>query len=550
MFTGAMKSVIINESLMNMNPKNKMDFWQEYYVENDFKFFITNKSRRIGWSYITGGKAIAESMDPSIFKYQKVFVSYGMRDAVGKIADARSFYMNLNDRWKKELATDSKTQLEFWDTGKKSRSTLISIPNQSLRGFGTTNSIGGISLDEFAFHRNDEDVYTSALPCLSRGGNLEIGSTPLVKAGKFYEILSEPEKFKNYKRIEIPWWWSSALCTDVSEAVKLAPSMATADRVEIFGTEIIQEIFASMSLVMFRQEYECEFTDESEAFISLSMIMACTPEENPKRRTHEQYHYQSIAEFLRGSILPDMCVGVDDQGRYEYASVEAPGYDPSIHGILFAGWDMGRKKDASIFTLIGYFPDTGRKHVWMSYELKNKTFDQQKEFAAHALNSLPIRKFLVDKTGLGMDFGEWAETRYPTIAEGVVFTNEVKEVMANKIYLAFEREEMVLPMCHALHADIHCIRKTVTATKHNRYDGSTKDSHADRFWSLCLANLGIIESETGKSQFYQQYQKRRESEKMPEVKVQKKTTGNRDLDALIRRGEAAARRHRRLKGDQ
>lgn len=532
MWTPDEKVVIASTALTNMNPEYKLDFWQVWYLKSMFKYLIVNKSRRIGWSYITSLKGVIEANSPDT-KYQMVYASYGMHDAVGKITDARNALMNLPEKWSKPIASDSKTSLEFWDAGRKSKSMLISLPSRTLRGFGTSNPWGGVSLDEFAFHKDDEKVFVSALPCLMRGGLLSVGSTPLVQAGMFYDILTNKDKYKGWTRQEIPWWWATVACNNVPEAISKAPFMSTYERVEKYGSLEIINACATMSLQQFQQEFECMFTDESEAFISLEMIRACTPEQV------EQYEYQSISEFLAGVNLDNICVGITPDGQPIFENVHAPAYDPDIHGDLYAGWDMGRHKHASILTIIGHIG--AKKKVWMTYEMRNKTFDEQKEMAKLVLASLPIRRFLIDKNGLGMDFAEWAEKTFPTIAFGVEFSNASKEDMANKMYLGFERQEFVLPMNKYLHADIHCIKKTVTAMKYNRYDGSTKDSHADRFWSMALANVAIEESAAGTSRFYSSLQKGRGGEELKNRESTKKTTGNSQLDAIIKRGQRSRR---------
>ena len=159
MWTGQDKSIIATAALTEMNPEYKLDFWQDWYLKSNHRFLIVNKSRRIGWSYITSLKSVVEANCPSVTKYQNVFVSYGMQDAIGKISDARNALMNLPEQWRKDISSDSKTALEFWDVGRKSKSQLISLPNRTLRGFGTANPFGGISLDEFAFHQDDAKVY-------------------------------------------------------------------------------------------------------------------------------------------------------------------------------------------------------------------------------------------------------------------------------------------------------------------------------------------------------------------------------------------------------
>ncbi len=534
MWTNDQKKVIATTALTNMMPGESMDFWQEWYLCQNFRMLHLLKSRRVGFSFINSIRMVSEALYPGIKRYQKVVLSYNLADAMGKIRDAREALMNLPESWRKPLKTDSKTALEFWDEGNKSVSQIISLPARSVRGFGTSNDYGGCLLDEGGEIPEMENVYTSALPSLSRGGTMCMGGTPRDKAGLFYEIHANKEKYKTYKRVEIPWWFSSANCIDIKTAITEAPKLSTYERVEKYGNEVLQDIFTSMGLAQFQQEFELVFRDDSESFISLEMIMNCTPQKV------EQYEYQNISEILNGIEIPEICTGIAPDGQPIFESVHAPAYDPEIHGFLYAGWDMGRTKDASIFTLIGF--KDGKKHVWMSYELKNKKFDEQKKFAELAMSSLPIRQFLIDRNGLGMDFAEWAETKFPTRAHGVNFTNETKEDMANKVYLGCERREFVFPMNRKLHADIHCIRKTTTAMKYNRYDGSTKDSHADRFWSLALATVSIEDEAGRKSRFYEGYRK---SKGIETVKKEKVNTGSPELDRLIRRNRKRSRRHDR-----
>jgi phage FluMu gp28-like protein len=529
MWTNEQKKVIATAALTNMFPGSHLDFWQEWYLCQNFNKIHLLKSRRVGFSFVSAIKAISEAVYPGIKRYQMVFLSYNLGDAMNKIRDAREALMNLPEGWTKPLRTDSKTALEFWDEGKKSVSQILSLPATSVRGFGTSNEHGGVMMDEGATIPYADRVYTAVLPSMSRGGKFAIGGTPEDQSGLFYDIKTDKEKYKSFKRIEIPWWWSSSLCTDVKTAIKVAPSLTTYERVETFGSENLKDIFLSLGLNEFKQEYELMFTSESDAFISLEMITACTPQEI------QQYEYQDINEFLKGVALYDIPTGMNEAGEVVRSDVIAPAYDPEYHGILYAGWDMGRTKDASIFTLLGH--KDGKDHVWMSYELKNKTFDEQKAFASLALSSLPIHQFLIDKNGLGMDFAEWAEKKFPTVAHGVQFTNESKEIMANKVYLGFERLEFVLPNNRKLQADIHCIRKTKTAMKFNKYDGSTKDSHADRFWSLALAKMGITEGDKNKSRFYSEYNKN----KITKENKKFVSTGNRELDRIKR----MARRGRR-----
>lgn len=205
MWTNEQKINIATIALTNMMPGKHLDFWQEWYLCQNDLFSHLLKSRRVGFSFINSIRCISEAIYPKMKRYQKVILSYNLMDAMGKIKDAREALMNLPEEWIKPLKTDSKTSLEFWDEGKKSVSQIISLPSRSVRGFGTSNAYGGILLDEAATIPEIDNVYTSVLPSLSRGGTLSIGGTPEDKSGLFYEIYANKEKYPSYTRVTIPW---------------------------------------------------------------------------------------------------------------------------------------------------------------------------------------------------------------------------------------------------------------------------------------------------------------------------------------------------------
>jgi phage FluMu gp28-like protein len=251
------------------------DWWQTNYLRHDPRFLIVNKSRRIGWSYITSLKGLLKALDPAVFNYTKQFVSYNMADATEKNrGSARALSVPTGkDIGTRKLVSDQKTQLEFLDTNGRSRSRLISLASKAPRGKG-----GDISLDEFAFQQKDHDVYIGALPVISRGGNIEIGSTPFGNSGRFHDILTDRTNYPNFQRWNIPWYYSPALTTDMDAAIEAARGgMGQETLVMDYGTEILQEIYRSMPTDDFEQEYACSFRDSSASFITLEMIRACTP---------------------------------------------------------------------------------------------------------------------------------------------------------------------------------------------------------------------------------------------------------------------------------
>ncbi len=468
-----------NESLIDIaegiiktdNADLKLDFWQKYYLREDHPFMIVSKSRRIGWSFVTALKGLILANNTNRYKYDKQFVSYSHEDAKEKINFAREFYHSLPKKYRKEIYSDQKTQLEFWDVGKKSVSRLISLPCKMPRGRGSD-----ISLDEFAFHAKDEQIYSASLPVIARGGySIEIGSTPFGNKGKFHEIMTNEKRYPSFKRISLYWWFSSALCKNVTEAVHKAPDMTTQQRVEKYGTDILKEIFQSMGLDDFQQEFECAYRDELAAFITLEMIQACTPfEEN-----EEIIPFKTIDEFIIG-------------------------YRRDIHGTLYAGYDVGRTNNAAVLTILGVLPDSEIKTCWASIEYKKIKFRVQEDNLSKALSNLPIHRMCIDSTGMGMELAENLEDKFLRRVEGITFSNPVIEEMANNLYLTMERIECLLPSIRDLQVHIHSIRKITTVSKKSRFDcDANAKHHADRFFSLCLALHAVVPGK--KKDFYAQW---------------------------------------------
>jgi phage FluMu gp28-like protein len=425
------------------------DWWQNFYLKDTSRFFIANKSRRVGWSYITAAKGLGMALDPARSGYTKQYVSYSLDDAVEKIRIAAEFFDSIPELARpKKIISRTKTRLEFLDLNGRSVSRLISLPCKQPRGKG-----GDISLDEFAFHAKDDEIYTAALPIISRGGNLEIGSTPFGNKGKFYEIYNDFDRYSTYKRYNIPWYFSPALCTDVKAAVK-ARDMTIEERVAAFGSEILREIFRSIAFDDFRQEYECFYRDEQAAFITLEMIRACTPlgggEEDED--TQEVVPFRDLDSF-------------------------ALAYDPETHGSLYAGYDVGRTNDASELILIGYKPRENTKTVLGLITKRKCGFDEQEDLLCRCLTQLPVHRLCIDSTGIGMDLAERMSKKYPLKVEGCTFTNEFKEDISNAMWIGFNRLEFRLPADKELASQIHAIRKIVTLGKHARFDSDRNQKH-------------------------------------------------------------------------
>ena len=514
-----------------------LDFWQDAYIRSMARFIAIVKSRRVGYSFICSLKALIKAMDPDRVGYTHQFVSYNEEDALEKINYAKQFYDSIPDcDAKKKLITDNKSQLVFQDKNGITQSRLISIPCRPPRGKG-----GSIALDEFAIYsaKMQKLIYDAALPVISRGGCIEVGSSPLGKIGNFYDILTDKEKY-DYERYNIPWWFCRDLCTDVPTAVKVAPDLSTVERVETFGTKTIKLIFKNTDIDTFRQEYECEFVDEAESYITLDLIYANTP---GKRESDIDL---SLCEKMSDEEYWEYNRGIDFQ-QYKDLDTAILNYDPKCHGdTLFLGFDVGRHHDRSVLFLIGHMPD-GKKRDFARIELKSATYEAQKELIIKAYRELPIFRGRIDRTGIGDNIFEDVHKKLGDRIEGVQFTQESKQIMAIDVKRGLEQREFLLANDKDFHTQIHSIKRTSNGGKYFSFDADRNEKgHADSFWAWALANMAV-ESCTSKNNNLWEQRAARKREQNKENKVEKvvievpeeespiiKTRG-RSLNSVLRR---------------
>ena len=456
-----------------------LDPWQEDFICSTKQFISILKSRRTGFSFATGLKGLSKALDPGRQKYVKQFVSYNESDAQEKIRYIREFYESIPNFARKKIITENKSEIELLDANGKTTSRLISMPCRPPRGKG-----GDISLDEFGIFlpNMSKQVYTAALYVISRGGCIEVGSTPLGCIGRFYEICTDKKKYPAYQRFNIPWWFSTALCIDVGRAVKEAPFMNTEERVELFATDTLKEIFRNDVLEDFQQECECSFIDTAESYITLDEIYSCTPgmNEDFENEDFEKELEVGESESFFGRELK-ISKTVDDMCTRDY--------DPETNGILYIGYDVARKRDATSIFVLGLLPN-GKKRVYGYEELRAKDFDFQIECIKKLNQALPIRRICVDCTGMGLYVLERLEKDIGKAkVEGVMFTPQKKEELAQGIKLGLQHKDFILPNDKNLHHQIHSIRRIATSGNHFRYDADRDENgHADTFWSFSLAN--------------------------------------------------------------
>ncbi|MDD2920995.1 MAG: terminase family protein [Anaerolineales bacterium] len=439
------------------DPEARWETFQLKHLNNPSLLAIELKARQVGWSWLAAAEAVASaSLEPRI---PHIFVSINQEEAAEKIRYAKSIIEALDAEARPKLIKDNAYELEF-----RNGSRLLSHPCRPVRGKAKAK----IYLDEFAHYPNDKEIYQSALPALTKGGFIRIGSSPLGARGTFWEIFTESlRKYPGYIKDSIPWWSVGAMCKDVKTANQLAASMPTEERVAAFGSDRLIQIFENMPLEDFQQEYECAWLDEAVSWIDWELI----------KRNQVLASQDKLIRF-RAKGVDAAFMAINDTMR---AVV-----DGHIEQAFVGGMDIGRTRDTTEIVLLGKNSQVNELPYRLHITLDRIEFEEQKAVASRLLQTLPLIRFLIDRNGIGMQLAENLANVSPA-AEGVNFTNETKELWAVEAKLRAQRAEVPLPLDRDLAYQIHSIRRKVTAAKNSVYDTTENEKHhADMFWAWAL----------------------------------------------------------------
>lgn len=435
--------------------------WERFQVahlNDDSTFRLENKSRQIAWSWIIAAEAVAEAI---LDNQSSIFVSISLDEAKEKIRYARQVFENLEGCRLPKIKTDNQLEIEF-DNGAR----LISHSSRPPRGKARMN----VYLDEFAHVQHDRQIYTAALPVISKGGRLRIGSSPMGASGVFWEIDSQSLRaYPGYTRRRTPWWEVEAFCLNVSQARHMAPPMLTSERVEMFGNGRIKAIYANMPLEDFQQEYEAEFVDETTAWITWEEI-----------KTNQDAELLCAIGQMRGSEMSKVTTAIAQLKKW----IE----EKKVENVYSGGMDIGRTRNTSELYLVGE-STTASYPLRLALTMDNTEFDDQMSVVMTVMAQLPIKKLLIDQTGIGRNIAENAAKRYPTKIEGVDFTNSTKALWAGNTKMLFQQRKAPIPIDREMAYQIHSIKKNITPSKNVVFDTERNEKHhADKFWALALAH--------------------------------------------------------------
>lgn len=424
----------------------KFEPYQLAFLASQAPYRCVEKGRQVGYSWVFACESLARSHLRD--QHNSIFVSYNLADAKEKISYCQQLHEDLPLEFQKKRIVDSKLELAFQSNNAKARiSRIISNPSKAPRG-----KKGDIYLDELAHCANDRDIYkgSTALILRAKNAQLTVCSSPLGRRGMFWEIArQEIRPYKTYWRQSVPWWISGHLCKDIKLASRLAPSMATADRIARFGKKRIRDQFDSLMLEDFQQEFEVFYSDETMTFYPFELIIPCT---DPELELCEDF--AAVAREARGRLV--------------------------------AGFDVGRKRDLSELVI---FDEREHETVMLYRKSFEKTpFADQKDHLRAMLFMLSIARLSIDNNGIGMNLAEDLRAEFGSVVVTETFSTITKEVWATDFKINLQKKRIRLVRDRELVAQIHSIKKAVTPAGRVTFESEGQGKgHADLFWACAIA---------------------------------------------------------------
>ena len=305
----------------------------------------------------------------------------------------------------------------------RNQSQIVALPNSEhlLRGYTAHLVI----CDEAAFFHNDEAIFPHILmPMMATtNGIMIVSSTPWGRRSIYHQLNQDPD----WVLIHVPW----------TEAVKEG----------IYSREFIGEIekLRETRPQAFRMEYEAEFIEDEEAWLSQDLLA---------KAIDEELEYYRIEDRAKGQFY----VGLDLAERRDYTAIAVIQREDQLLKLVHRHkFPLG----TGLAEAIGYI----------------KTLRE---------NWNGIRKIYVDITKHGDYFiQDMHEAGIPE-AEGIIFTQRRKQEMAQLLRQRIQEGKLRIPYDRQLLNELNIERYELTKTGAIRFY-HPEGTHDDQFWALALA---------------------------------------------------------------
>ena len=443
-----------NAKSVPANPAALFLPYQERWINDTSRLKMMEKSRQIGLSWSTAYPAVERTAVAGARHDQWV----SSRDDI----QARLFLEDCK-MWAKvfDLAATDLGEVVI-DPEKKISAYVLSfasarrIYSMSSNPDAQAGKRGGRILDEFALHSDPRKLWSIAYPGLTWGGSMEILTTHRGSQNFFNLLIREIREKNNPKkislhRVTLQEALEQGFLYKLQQALPEEAEQQAMDEAEYF--DFVKSGCADEE--SFKQEYMCEPADDASAFLEYDLIAGC------------EYGSREVWEM---DFIPSA-------GRWEWHGRKG--------GRLFAGLDIGRKKDLTVLWIMELLGDVLYTRKIITLRNMSKPDQEKVLWPWLAL----VDRCCIDYTGLGIGWGDDAQRQFGEYRiELVTFTPRVKEELAYPVRGKMEDKKLRLPYDPEVRADLRAVTKETTASGNIRFTAErSENGHADRFWALGLA---------------------------------------------------------------
>lgn len=419
--------------------------YQSKWIMDESRLKLGEKSRQIGFTWCTA-YAVNERASLQGARYDE-WISSRDEGAARLFIEDCKFWANIQNLAAKDLGEvliDAKTRataqtLEF-ASGRR-------VNSMSSNPDAQAGKRGSRVLDEFAIQQNQRKMWAIAYPGITWGGVLEAFSTHRGSYSFFNQLVREARYGGNPKkislhRVTLQDALDQGFLFKLQQALPVDAEQQAMNEAEYF--DFVKSGAADEE--SFDQEYMCIPADDDSKFLEYGLITAC---------------------------------------EYSGGTVWQRGLEGPFQGRLFAGVDIGRKKDLTVLWVVEQLGD-------VFYTRHIETMEKMRKSAQEAILWPWFEicdRICIDSTGLGIGWTDDAQDKFgEQRVEGVNFSGQVKEALAYPLKGAMEDRKVRIPEDAKIRADLRKVQKVTTLAGNIRFVAeSTPDGHADRFWALALA---------------------------------------------------------------
>jgi phage FluMu gp28-like protein len=488
-------SVIRTNSLVEDFKPALLRPYQQRWVWDPARFAIAVKSAQIGYSTATAAWAVDRCLQ--IPRRNVIFLSRSERQALELGEKAKMWVDSITGaaaEWSPNRAFGGTSTLQHEIRfGNGSRIIVLAANPDTARGY-----TGDVVLDEFAFHKDSQAIFTAVYRQVSLGFAMRILSTPNGQQGKFYELAkqlgldsgvrpaAQPVRQKSEVRSQKIGSSGDRVIEGGNSQGEAGNTKGAADSLQSSDHPITrslnpwsghwcdifmavedglplnaEEVRAGCDDDTWLQEYCCQFISQASEWISPELFQGCV------------------------STEASTVLGTGDERRETGGGLGSGSSLVSGLSSLYGGWDIARNRDLSVIWINELVGDV----TWTRgvVEMKNTpTPDQIRE----ARSLMPhLRRLVIDKGGMGLVIFEALEREFPGQVEGIQFTQQKKETMAVTAKRRMEELKVRLPDSNAIRQSFRSVKKSVNALGLTRFDAEhdARFGHADHWWAFCLA---------------------------------------------------------------